>query len=263
MLMWNSEILNFIVSIRFLPLVLLELWNIEILSFIAGIILMFVALTGGGLKVKEIEIPTVSKIFRWLCAIAGIVFIVIGVEMHSTNTESPESRKVESEVTQTDNPESSNAEIDTESTQYPNPPKTADDASGRGQKQKVYCPDCTIVNFKWTVNGTQYNALLFYNPIKGYGKMRVKYTKDNSYIFVQEEMYKTSVDQIQFIKGENPFNLDTGLPDATYTPDNLVIENGILTVVDANGVYDTEIIEITDIVTVMGTYGFTYADVDF
>ena len=53
--------------------------KIEIMSFILGAILLAVGLLGGGIQIKEIKIPQVSRFSRILSGCSGIVFILLGL----------------------------------------------------------------------------------------------------------------------------------------------------------------------------------------
>lgn len=58
---------------------LLEITTLDTLSFILGAILLAVGLFGGGIEVKEIKIPKVTRLVRILSACIGLVFILLGL----------------------------------------------------------------------------------------------------------------------------------------------------------------------------------------
>jgi len=45
--------------------------SIELIAFCAGIILLLIAIIGGGIKIKEIEVPLLSESGRILFALLG------------------------------------------------------------------------------------------------------------------------------------------------------------------------------------------------
>jgi hypothetical protein len=50
---------------------------------IAGVLLVVVAVIGGGLEVKELKVPPLPTIGRVLSAIAGVIFTVVGLTLNS------------------------------------------------------------------------------------------------------------------------------------------------------------------------------------
>lgn len=209
------------------------MFGIDTLSFIAGLLLLFVALIGGGFKIQQIEMPKVSGIIRILSALAGIVLLVIGLSLYySKNDEKTIVDKVE-----------------------------AKSETMRGEK--VYCPDCRVWNFLWVGNGTQYEALLVFNPLKGFGRMRVRYFNGTATVVIQEEMNQKSTDQGQYLEGRNPFDVVTSQPIAAYVPDNLIMNNESVQVFDNSGIYETTILHINDVNAAYKVFGFNYSDLDF
>ena len=53
--------------------------TLEVLSFILGAILLAVGVLGGGIEVKEIKIPKVTRFVRILSGCIGLVFILLGL----------------------------------------------------------------------------------------------------------------------------------------------------------------------------------------
>ncbi|MBE7169546.1 MAG: hypothetical protein INR73_03105 [Williamsia sp.] len=208
------------------------MWSLEILSFLAGIILVFISLVGGGFKIKEIEIPRVSAVFRVLSALLGFLFIIVSFGMNTNKGVNAYSAKSDSSV----------------ETSIP---------------QKSYCTKCKVWNFLWICNGVQYEALLIYNPTRGFGKMRVKYFTDNKNIIVQEEMSQVSTGQGQYLKGQNPFDTNTFQPITDYIPDNLIMNNETIKVFDSNIVYETNLAKINDVEAMIRAFGFSSEDLDF
>lgn len=62
--------------------------GLETAAFLVGVLLVGVALLGGagGIEVKEIKIPKVSRFARVLAGCAGVVFILIGLHVKGTIT---------------------------------------------------------------------------------------------------------------------------------------------------------------------------------
>lgn len=52
--------------------------NIPLLAFFFGILLLFVAIVGGGFEVRELKVPRVGRIARIVSAIAGVLFLTLG-----------------------------------------------------------------------------------------------------------------------------------------------------------------------------------------
>ncbi len=207
--------------------------SIEVISFLAGLLLVFIALIGGGFKAKEIEIPKVSPFIRILSAIVGIVLLVVGISVYFSKDE-PKTTELQQQTEQ-----------QTE------------------QQQKVFCPDCRIWNFYWIANGVQNEGLLVFNPTKGYGKMRVKFIDQSGSRIIQEEMNQVSTDQGQYIAGKNPFDTYTGQPIASYIPDNVIMDDETVAVFDNSGTYETRVVEINDVDAIIRVFNFTDSDLDF
>ncbi len=53
--------------------------TIQIASFIFGGLLILIGLLGGGFEIKELKIPRVGGLCRVMAAMAGIVFILLGI----------------------------------------------------------------------------------------------------------------------------------------------------------------------------------------
>ena len=53
--------------------------GIEWVSFVFGILLLFIALVGGGFEVREIKVPRVGRVARTVSAGVGLVFLAIGI----------------------------------------------------------------------------------------------------------------------------------------------------------------------------------------
>jgi hypothetical protein len=52
--------------------------SIELLAFFFGILLLFVAIVGGGFEVRELKVPRVGRIARMVSAVAGVLFLTLG-----------------------------------------------------------------------------------------------------------------------------------------------------------------------------------------
>lgn len=57
--------------------------TLEIASFIFGGLLILIGLLGGGFEVKEIKVPKVRLPSRLISAVVGIIFVALGVALHS------------------------------------------------------------------------------------------------------------------------------------------------------------------------------------
>jgi hypothetical protein len=208
------------------------MWNLDVISFIVGAALLIVALIGGGLKIKEIEVPKASSVGRVFIALGGIAFLSIGLFLHSPATDSLSSK-------------SQNEDVE--------------------QEGKKFCPDCKMWNLEWKIEDVQYEALLVFNPTKGFGKMRVKYFTDDGTLIIQEEMNQVSTDEGQYIQGKNPFDVDSSQPIADYVPDAVIMNNDEISVFDAasSKTYETNMADIKDEDAIIKVFGFTDKDLDF
>jgi hypothetical protein len=52
--------------------------SIEVLAFAFGIVLLFVAIVGGGFELRELKVPKVGRIARVVSGIAAVIFLLIG-----------------------------------------------------------------------------------------------------------------------------------------------------------------------------------------
>ncbi|MFQ5674851.1 MAG: hypothetical protein ACE5G1_03055 [bacterium] len=55
------------------------MFETQTLLLVAGLALVIVGIVGGGLKVKEISVPTMGKIARLTALIVGIVLVLMGI----------------------------------------------------------------------------------------------------------------------------------------------------------------------------------------
>src|SRR6266536_1008035 len=53
--------------------------SVDLAGFIFGAILLSIGILGGGFELKEISVPKVGPIARGLAAVAGVVFIAMGI----------------------------------------------------------------------------------------------------------------------------------------------------------------------------------------
>jgi hypothetical protein len=60
--------------------------SVELLAFFFGILLLFVAIVGGGFEVRELKVPRVGRAARVISAVAGVLFLMLGFS-GSTATE--------------------------------------------------------------------------------------------------------------------------------------------------------------------------------
>lgn len=58
------------------------------MSFILGGILVAAALFGGGLEIKELKLPQIGAIARFLSAVVGAAFVGLAIYLHPTGPES-------------------------------------------------------------------------------------------------------------------------------------------------------------------------------
>jgi hypothetical protein len=63
--------------------------RLNLVAFLAGIILLFVAILGGGFELKELKIPRVSWFPRLMSAFVGALFVVVGIGMEPLPPNSP------------------------------------------------------------------------------------------------------------------------------------------------------------------------------
>jgi hypothetical protein len=52
--------------------------TIELLAFIFGIVLLFIAIVGGGFELRELKVPRVGRVARIVSAVAGVIFLALG-----------------------------------------------------------------------------------------------------------------------------------------------------------------------------------------
>jgi hypothetical protein len=52
--------------------------TIELLAFIFGIVLLFIAIVGGGFELRELKVPRVGTVARIVSAGAGVIFLALG-----------------------------------------------------------------------------------------------------------------------------------------------------------------------------------------
>jgi hypothetical protein len=52
--------------------------SIELLAFVFGILLLFVAIVGGGFELRELKVPRVGKVARVVSALLGVLFLMVG-----------------------------------------------------------------------------------------------------------------------------------------------------------------------------------------
>jgi hypothetical protein len=52
--------------------------TIELLAFVFGIVLLFIAIVGGGFELRELKVPRVGTVARIVSAVAGVIFLALG-----------------------------------------------------------------------------------------------------------------------------------------------------------------------------------------
>jgi hypothetical protein len=57
--------------------------NIQLITFTFGAMLLLIGILGGGFEIKELKIPQVGRVPRFLAASVGALFIILGVGMES------------------------------------------------------------------------------------------------------------------------------------------------------------------------------------
>jgi hypothetical protein len=73
--------------------------TIPLIFVIAGVLLVVVAVVGGGLEVKEIKVPPLPLFGRVLSAIVGVAFTVVGLTLNSSSIPVPGAARGGGEVT--------------------------------------------------------------------------------------------------------------------------------------------------------------------
>jgi hypothetical protein len=61
----------------------MNILNIQLITFAFGAMLLLIGILGGGFEVKELKIPQVGRVPRFLAASVGALFIILGVGMES------------------------------------------------------------------------------------------------------------------------------------------------------------------------------------
>ncbi len=67
----------------------MEGWTLPMILAVAGALLIIVALLDGGLVIKEIKIPPLSKPVRVISGMAGLLFIGVGVALWIISNQAP------------------------------------------------------------------------------------------------------------------------------------------------------------------------------
>jgi hypothetical protein len=53
--------------------------SIEVLAFAFGIVMLFIAIVGGGFELRELKVPKVGRIARLVSGITGVIFLLVGI----------------------------------------------------------------------------------------------------------------------------------------------------------------------------------------
>jgi hypothetical protein len=56
--------------------------NIQLITFAFGAMLLLIGILGGGFEIKELKIPQVGRVPRFLAALVGALFIIVGAREH-------------------------------------------------------------------------------------------------------------------------------------------------------------------------------------
>jgi hypothetical protein len=62
----------------------------EIIVFVFGCLLLLIAILGGGFEVKELKIGKVGQFARAGCSLLGLLFVALGIWLHSSSIPGPE-----------------------------------------------------------------------------------------------------------------------------------------------------------------------------
>jgi len=114
--------------------------SIELIAFCAGIILLLIAIIGGGIKIKEIEVPLLSKSGRILFALLGF-FLLCWTTITTFKPSLPSNSAIlitsSSEKVERSNEESSNASTEIEVLPAPPVKFSISDTLWPDQKQET------------------------------------------------------------------------------------------------------------------------------
>jgi hypothetical protein len=78
--------------------------TIELLAFIFGIVLLFIAIVGGGFELRELKVPRVGTVARIVSAVAGVIFLALGFS-GSTPPEPPDPQPPQAQETPAPSPD--------------------------------------------------------------------------------------------------------------------------------------------------------------
>jgi hypothetical protein len=53
--------------------------SVEVLAFAFGIVMLFIAIVGGGFELRELKVPKVGRIARMVSGITGVIFLLVGI----------------------------------------------------------------------------------------------------------------------------------------------------------------------------------------
>jgi hypothetical protein len=63
--------------------------KMDVLSYIFGIVLLFLAIVGGGFEVRELKVPRVGRIARAVSGVTGVLFLLIGFAVSGAASPNP------------------------------------------------------------------------------------------------------------------------------------------------------------------------------
>ncbi len=63
--------------------------SVQAILLLFGVLLLLIAIIGGGFEVRELKIPKVEKTPRIISAVVGLVFILLGIIYNSITVEEP------------------------------------------------------------------------------------------------------------------------------------------------------------------------------
>jgi hypothetical protein len=63
--------------------------NMDVLSYVFGIVLLFIAIVGGGFEVRELKVPRVGRVARAVSGVTGVLFLLIGFAVSGAASPNP------------------------------------------------------------------------------------------------------------------------------------------------------------------------------
>ena len=63
--------------------------KMDVLSYVFGIVLLFIAIVGGGFEVRELKVPRVGRVARAVSGVTGVLFLLVGFAVSSVASPNP------------------------------------------------------------------------------------------------------------------------------------------------------------------------------